>query len=189
MASLSLPANPADAAMPADIRLMNGVASGLFVLVGVALCVAGLMWLARAPWFTIRVIQLEGDLQRNSVATIRANAMPQLAGNFFSIDLDKARAAFESVPWVRQAVVRRIWPNRLAVRLEEHRAVALWQGRGRRRAAGQQLRRGVRGQPRRRRGRRPAAVRRARGQLGADAGAVPPAGSRCSRRSDGGARR
>jgi cell division protein FtsQ len=30
------------------------------------------------------------------------------------------------VPWVRQAVVQRIWPNRLAVRLEEHRAAALW---------------------------------------------------------------
>ena len=74
MASLSMPANPADAAMPFDIRLMNGVASSLFVLVAVALCVAGLMWLARAPWLTIRVIQLEGDLQRSNVATLRANA-------------------------------------------------------------------------------------------------------------------
>jgi cell division protein FtsQ len=128
MASLSMPANPADAAMPFDIRLMNGVASGLFVLVGVALCVAGLMWLARAPWMTIRVIQLEGDLQRSNVATLRANATPRLAGNFISIDLDKARAAFETVPWVRQATLRRIWPNRLAVHLDEHQAVALWQG-------------------------------------------------------------
>lgn len=128
MASLSMHANPADAAMPFDIRLMNGVASGLFVLVGVALCVAGLLWLARAPWLTIRVIQLEGDLQRSNVATLRANATPRLAGNFISIDLDKARAAFETVPWVRQATLRRIWPDRLAVRLDEHQAVALWQG-------------------------------------------------------------
>ena len=30
------------------------------------------------------------------------------------------------MPWVRQAVVRRIWPDRLAVELEEHRAAALW---------------------------------------------------------------
>jgi cell division protein FtsQ len=53
--------------------------------------------------------------------------MPRLAGNFFSVDLARSRAAFESVPWVRRAVVRRVWPDRLAVRLEEHRAVALWQ--------------------------------------------------------------
>jgi cell division protein FtsQ len=52
--------------------------------------------------------------------------MPRVAGNFFTIDLGAAKRAFESVPWVRQAVVSRVFPNRLAVRLEEHRAVALW---------------------------------------------------------------
>ncbi len=87
-----------------------------------------LLWLTRSPGLSFRVIQLEGELQRNSVATIRANATPRLAGNFISIDLDKARAAFESVPWVRQATLRRIWPDRLAVRLDEHHPVALWLG-------------------------------------------------------------
>ena len=78
--------------------------------------------------FPIRGIQLDGDLARNSVPTIRANAAPRLAGNFFSVDLQAGRAAFESVPWVRRAVVRRVWPDRLAVQLEEHRAAALWEG-------------------------------------------------------------
>jgi len=128
MARLSVHASHDVASMPFDVRLMNGVASTLFVLVALAVVAAGLLWLSRAPWLSFRVIQLEGDLQRNSVATIRANATPRLAGNFISIDLDKARAAFESVPWVRQATLRRIWPDRLAVRLDEHRPVALWQG-------------------------------------------------------------
>jgi cell division protein FtsQ len=124
MVSLAAP----EPALPFDIRLMNGVASTLFALLGAALLAAGLLWLSRAPWLNIRVIQLEGDLQRNSVATIRANAAPRLAGNLVSIDLDKARAAFESVPWVRQATLRRIWPDRLQVHLAEHRPAALWQG-------------------------------------------------------------
>jgi cell division protein FtsQ len=124
MASLGAP----DPTLPIDVRLMNGVASSLFVLVGVALLAAALLWLSRAPWLNIRVIQLEGELQRNSVSTIRANAAPRLAGNFISIDLGKAREAFETVPWVRQATLRRIWPDRLAVRLAEHHPVALWQG-------------------------------------------------------------
>jgi cell division protein FtsQ len=118
----------ADGMMPFDIRLMNGVASTLYLLVALALAAAALLWLTRSPGLSFRVIQLEGELQRNSVATIRANAAPRLAGNFFSIDLDRARAAFESVPWVRQATLRRIWPDRLAVRLDEHHPVALWQG-------------------------------------------------------------
>jgi cell division protein FtsQ len=128
MASLSLSASTADSVMPFDIRLMNGVASTLYVLAALALLAAALLWLTRSPGLSFRVIQLEGELQRNSVATIRANATPRLAGNFISIDLDKARAAFESVPWVRQATLRRIWPDRLAVRLDEHHPVALWQG-------------------------------------------------------------
>jgi cell division protein FtsQ len=113
-------------ALPFDIRLMNGVAGALYALVAVAALAALLLWLARSPALAIRSIQLEGDLQRNSVATIRANAAPRLAGNIVSIDLDQARAAFEAVPWVRQATLRRVWPDRLAVRLSEHRPAALW---------------------------------------------------------------
>ena len=74
-----------DPTLPIDVRLMNSVASGLFVLVGVALLAAVLLRLSRAPWLNIRVIQLEGELQRNSVSTIRANAAPRLVGNFVSI--------------------------------------------------------------------------------------------------------
>ena len=116
--------------MPSDIRLMNAVASSVYVLAAIGAVVAGVLWLMRSPLFPIRAIQLDGDLARNSVPTIRANAAPLLAGNFFSVDLQRSRVAFESVPWVRRAVVRRVWPDRLAVRLEEHRAVALWESAG-----------------------------------------------------------
>ena len=74
----------------------------------------------------MRSIRVEGEVTRNSVSTIRANAGPRLAGNLFTLDLAVGKQAFESVPWVRQAVLRRIWPNRLAVQLEEHHAAALW---------------------------------------------------------------
>ena len=114
--------------LPADVRLMNGVATAVFALAGAGVLAAGVAWLMRSPVFPIRSIQLDGDLARNSVPTIRANAAPRLAGNFFSVDLQDGRAAFESVPWVRRAVVRRIWPDRLTVQLEEHRAAALWEG-------------------------------------------------------------
>lgn len=127
-ATLRTPLPQAALPLPADVRLMNAVASTVFVVAGVGAAVAGVLWLMRSPLFPIRGIQLDGDLARNSVPTIRANAAPQLAGNFFSVDLQQGRAAFETVPWVRRAVVRRVWPDRLAVQLEEHRAAALWEG-------------------------------------------------------------
>jgi cell division protein FtsQ len=100
----------------------------VFTLALLALAAAALAWAARRPQFQFGDVRLEGDLQRNSVTTVRANAMPHLAGNFFTMDLARTRAAFEQVPWVRHAVVRRVWPNRLVVSLEEHQPVALWLG-------------------------------------------------------------
>ncbi len=117
---------PMAAAMPAEVRLLNITASALFVLGALLMVVLALLWLIRQPVFNIRVVKVEGEVTRNSVSTIRANALPQLAGNYFTLDLSRGRQAFEAVPWVRQAIVQRVWPNRLAVQLEEHRAAALW---------------------------------------------------------------
>lgn len=111
-----------------EIRLLNGVALAVYGLAAVALVAAGVAGLARSPWFPIRSIQIDGEVQRSSLATLRAQALPRLSGNFFSLDLRQAQAAFESAPWVRRAVVQRVWPDLLRVRLEEHRVVALWRG-------------------------------------------------------------
>ncbi len=115
-------------ALPSDVRWMRHTANGLFVLAALVLGALALHLLMRQPVFSLRAIGIAGDLSRNSVATIRVNAVPKLRGNFFTSDLQATQRAFESVPWVRRAVVQRVWPNRLAVRLEEHRPAALWRG-------------------------------------------------------------
>jgi cell division protein FtsQ len=111
---------------PVDVRLMNMTASVLFTVCAVLLAAALGWWALRHPLFAIGGITVQGDVTHNNVASLRANVAPRLAGNFFTIDLNQARQAFEDVPWVRQAVVRRQFPNRLRVQLEEHRAEALW---------------------------------------------------------------
>ena len=116
----------APALIPADIRLMNATAAVLAALGVLALVAVAILWAAHRPIFAVRAIKVDGDMAHNSVLTIRANAAPKLAGNFFTMDLAAGRRAFESVPWVRQAIVKRVWPNKLAVQLEEHRAAALW---------------------------------------------------------------
>jgi cell division protein FtsQ len=113
-------------ALPPDVRLMNATAVTLGAVAAALVAATATLWLARQPLFAIRAITVEGDVARNSVSTIRANAVSKLAGNFLTIDLAAARAAFESVPWVRLAVVRRVFPNRLRVELEEHKPVAIW---------------------------------------------------------------
>lgn len=111
---------------PFDVKLMNITASVLFSVVGVVLLAAVLWWLVRNPAFAIGAITVQGDVTHSNVVTLRANVAPRLAGNFFTVSLQATREAFESVPWVREAVVRREFPNRLRVVLREHHAVALW---------------------------------------------------------------
>jgi len=115
-------------ALPLDVRWVNRLTGAIaLVVLGFAL-MAGHAWLMGSALFPIRQIELQGDMVRNNLPTLRANATPMLAGNFFSIDLQQSRAAFQAVPWVRHAVVRRVWPDTLVVDLEEHRPAALWEG-------------------------------------------------------------
>lgn len=112
--------------LPMDVKLMNMAASALFVAFSILLVAALGWWAVRHPLFAIGAIVVEGDVAHNSAATLRANVAPRLAGNFFTVDLQQARQAFESVPWVRTAVVRRQFPNKLRVQLQEHQPQALW---------------------------------------------------------------
>jgi cell division protein FtsQ len=115
---------------PVDVKLMNTAATVLFSLCFVMLLAAGAWWAVRHPLFSIAGITVQGEVAHNNAVTLRANVAPRLAGNFFTVNLAAARDAFESVPWVRSAVVRREFPNRLRVSLEEHKAVALWGAEG-----------------------------------------------------------
>lgn len=113
-------------ATPQDVLWMNAAASALLVVAVGLLMAAGLTKLSRLPYFNLKRVQLEGELVRNNVATVRANVVPRMRGGFFNADLNHSREVFESVPWVRKAVVRRVWPNELRVVLEEHRPAAYW---------------------------------------------------------------
>lgn len=112
--------------LPLDVRMMNAITPWL--MMAFALISAGMLiaWALNSASFSIRSIVIVGDVQHNNALTIKANVMPKLAGSFFTLDLMRARQAFESVPWVRKASVSREFPNRLKVLLQEHQAIAYW---------------------------------------------------------------
>jgi cell division protein FtsQ len=111
---------------PLDVKLMNLTARVL--LLGFVLLTLGAFgaWVARHPVFAIQGVSVFGDTQHNNAVTLRAQVAPYVSGTFLTIDLAAVRQAFELVPWVRRAVVRREFPNRLKVILQEHQAVGYW---------------------------------------------------------------
>jgi cell division protein FtsQ len=112
--------------IPLDVKLMNVSATALLAAFSLMLLGAVVGWASRNPVFAIHGITVSGELTHSNAITLRANVAPRLSGTFFTLDLTTARLAFEAVPWVRQAVVRREFPNRLKVLLQEHQAAAYW---------------------------------------------------------------
>lgn len=98
----------------------------------IVLAIAGLAWAAtaviqRLPIFPLRQVVVNGSVGQVTRAQIEQATRATLAGNFFTIELGEVRAAFEKLPWVRHADVRRRWPDAIELTLEEHVAVARWQ--------------------------------------------------------------
>ena len=112
--------------LPLDIRMMQQFNKMLSMALAVIVLAGLTWWLIRLPVFAIAGITLVGQVEHNNEVTIRANVTPQLKGDFFTFDLQKTQKIFETVPWVRRAVVQREFPNRLRVQLEEHQPVAYW---------------------------------------------------------------
>jgi len=69
----------------------------------------------------------EGRLREDDVRA----ALGVLPGDyFFGIDLKSAQDRVEGLSWVDYAVVRRLWPDRIAVQIIERQPYALWQDQG-----------------------------------------------------------
>jgi cell division protein FtsQ len=118
-----------------DVRALNASANGLMALVLLACIASGVWWVSQWPMFTLRTVRVESmdgaDLKHVNKLTLRAGALGKIKGNFFTTNLEQVRAAFESVPWVRRATVRREWPDQLIVAVEEHEALGTWGEDGR----------------------------------------------------------
>jgi cell division protein FtsQ len=107
-------------------RLLNAVAGALTALALMVLATAALLVLLRSPLFPLRAVELRGGLTHTTRAQVEAALAGRIEGNFFAVDLAEPRAALERLPWVRRVQVRRVWPDRLEVTLEEHVAMARW---------------------------------------------------------------
>jgi cell division protein FtsQ len=107
-------------------RLLNAAAGFLVGITALACTLVGGHWLLRSALFPLRVVEVRSPLEHASREELQAALGRYAAGNFFAARIDEVRAEAERVPWVRRASVRRVWPDRLEVAIEEHVAFARW---------------------------------------------------------------
>jgi cell division protein FtsQ len=118
-----------------DVRALNATANGLIAMVVLACIGSGVWWVSQRPMFSLKSVRVESaydiELKRVNELTLRAGVIGKIKGNFFTTNLEQVRTAFESVPWVRRATVRREWPDQLIVSVEEHEPLGTWGEDGR----------------------------------------------------------
>jgi cell division protein FtsQ len=102
-------------------------AADLLVTLALLLAAAGAVHaVAHSAVFALREVQLHGAISQITREQVAELLRREARGNLVTLDLAATRAAFEKLPWVRSAVLRRQWPGRLDVGLEEHVALARW---------------------------------------------------------------
>lgn len=71
-----------------------------------------------------------GDVSDQSIGASKNELLAlleeELDQGFWQVDLLQLKASLESHAWVRQAVIRRQWPNQLVIGIDEYVAVARW---------------------------------------------------------------
>jgi len=94
--------------------------AAIAVLATVAEPVQG--WLDRP----VTELTVEGEFQRVRPVEIEAALGSVRSRRFFTLDLRELKQAVAAIDWVDTVEVKRIWPDRVHVRVTEHRAAASW---------------------------------------------------------------
>lgn len=106
--------------------LMLWLANLLYAVAAILLMYAVLFLVVHLPLFPLREVKVNGELKHVTREQVQFIVTRALKGNFFTLDLNKTRRTFEKLPWVRDVNVRRRWPDKLEVTLEEHEVLARW---------------------------------------------------------------
>lgn len=78
----------------------------------------------------VQSVRISGEFVRVSKSDIERAVAPMLARGLIGIDLDALRHAALEVPGVRDATVRRAWPDSVEIWVVERVAAARWAGGG-----------------------------------------------------------
>lgn len=89
-----------------------------------------LFWCVNPAHFPITCVQFIGERKYLSQEALRQVTLPELRAGFFRLKVSTLQQQLLSLPWIKQADVRKVWPNKLVINFKEHTPAALWNSQG-----------------------------------------------------------
>ena len=98
------------------------------LIAGLLLALAGAAWpvAQRLGGHAVNSVRVAGEFKHVSRNALEQVVADQITKGFFEVDVEAVRVASRALPWVREASVRRVWPDSLHVAIVEREPVARW---------------------------------------------------------------
>jgi cell division protein FtsQ len=107
--------------------LLRSAANSLLALSMLAMLFGVIHYVTHQPGlFPLHSVDLATAPDRVVAGAVLQVVRNEVRGNFFTVDIDRLRRSVEKLPWVRRVEIRRAFPGRLVMALEEHQALARW---------------------------------------------------------------
>jgi cell division protein FtsQ len=78
----------------------------------------------------IRTVKVEGQYQYVSADALKLTLLPYVQAGFFNINIPSAQNALLSIPGVKTASIRRVFPDTVKISITEQNAIARWAAGG-----------------------------------------------------------
>jgi cell division protein FtsQ len=115
--------------IPVDIKFINGLTSVLFGFFLFLIVLSSIEYILKNKVKNLSGISIKGNILHSDISSIRNHINSNISGNFYSIHLVKVKQLFETIPWVNQVVVKRVYPSQIEVKLSEYKSKAVWGAR------------------------------------------------------------
>lgn len=112
------------------MKVLIWTITGILALAAALLAIWTVGGMNKAEQWPIRWLEVAGELDRTTAEQVRAAVAVEAGSGFFAVDIEQARFAVESLPWVATVMISRRWPDALEIEVVEHRVVARWNQSG-----------------------------------------------------------
>ncbi len=104
--------------------LYSILAIGLLIAV-----IAAYIYIRSPATFPIKTIQVTGNYTHINQTDIENTVLPYTLGGFLNLNLTALQQALLTMPWLARADIRRVWPNKLIISLQQHVPIGYWNGK------------------------------------------------------------